>query len=158
MSEQDEEQKPNGHDAKGRWTKGNPHVFKPGNRKAERHGAFTAARRGVMTPEAQQAADDLRAALIAQLGGETQLSTIQRHHVDLMAWLHAQCEILAAFINTHGALDGRHRPRPAVLIFVQLNDRFLRLARTLGVKVEQQAQAPQVPSPAEYLKADDDVA
>lgn len=87
------------------------------------------------------------AAIVADLGGEMNISTIKRDMVGDYLGLRNVALYLGSNIGKHGVLTTKGRTRAAVTTYLQVVDRLTRLALTLGLE----RRTKQVPSIQDFL-------
>lgn len=107
------------------------------NRGAEQHGAVTLERRGtdvVLTPELRSALEEFRAGVLSDLGGDDNLTMLERGLVDRICEIQAICCHLAADVARRGVLTPRGRQRSSVGTLYAGIDRYQRLSAQLGLK------------------------
>lgn len=133
--------------------------FRPGSQAARRHGVRAFQLRGEAALEADQRAalEAFRAGLVADQGGCSELTTIGAGYVRRLCDVEAICALMAADLAARGILTQRGRVRSTYAAFLQVIDRWDRLAQRLGIGRRER----RIPSLAEYLAqraaiADDD--
>ena len=88
------------------------------------------------------------AAIETDLGGAAELSALQHASVREAARLEVILGALGGELLDHGVLTGKGKCRAATTIYLQVLDRFVRVAATLGLE----RKAKQIPTdPAAYL-------
>ena len=88
------------------------------------------------------------AAIVADLGGAGNLSTIKREVITRFLQTSVVADFLGSNIVKHGVLTTKGKTRAAVTTYLQVVDRLTRLALTLGLE----RQAKRVPSIEEFLR------
>ena len=87
-------------------------------------------------------------AIETDLGGEAELSALQRASVREAARLEVILGALGGELLEHGVLTGKGATRAATTTYLQVLDRFVRVANTLGLE----RKAKQLPAdPTTYL-------
>ena len=88
------------------------------------------------------------AAIVADLGGAGNLSTIKREVVTRFLQTSVVADFLGSNIVKHGVLTTKGKTRAAVTTYLQVVDRLTRLALTLGLE----RQTKQVPTVEDFLR------
>ena len=103
--------------------------FRPGNRAAVTHGAFAPRVFGPI-------AEALTSALLEER------PHLERWPAAVVAWADAEarCEVLRGFLDEHGMLDDRGRPRPAVELLLRFERQADRARQRLGLDPRSDAQ------------------
>ena len=117
----------------------------PGNTLNLRHGLHSAQ----LTDQPAIAAwhQEETEAIESDLGGEAELSVLQRASVREVARLEVIAAALGNELLEHGVLTGKGQCRSATNTYLQVLDRFVRLAGTLGLARRQR----RIPSAHELL-------
>lgn len=113
-------------DHRGRWRPGNTAALVLCGRRLALCGhqdALQVARR-----------DEIREGLVADLGGEPELSTAKRVVVDRLAEAELLAQVYFAHLSEARPMTERGRTRAATLAYVQASDRVARLAGQLGLE------------------------
>jgi hypothetical protein len=84
--------------------------------------------------ELREAAEDLVAGIVADKGGESELSTLQRAYIGRLGDVEITLRILATDIATNGLLTPGGRPREVYDKFLAGLDRFDRLGQRIGLE------------------------
>lgn len=119
--------------------------FQPGNTMRLQHGLR--CERLLDHPDIAAWHREQVAAIEADLGGEQQLTALQRAHVREAARLEVLVGALGDDLLARGVLTGKGRTRAAATLYLQALDRYLRVAQALGL---QRRERP-VPTVAELL-------
>ncbi len=106
------------------------------NRGAEVHGAVTLARRGdeVLTPELRDSIDAFRSAVLSDLGGEENLTALERGLVQRVIEIQTICALLAQDIARRGVMTASGKQRSSVARLYAGIDRYQRLSHQLGLQ------------------------
>jgi hypothetical protein len=102
----------------------------PGNTLNLRHGLRSA--RLIDQPDIAAWHREQVQIITADLGGEAELAALKRAAVREAARLEVICAGLGDDLLYRGALTGKGKARAATLLYLQVVDRFVRLATTLG--------------------------
>jgi hypothetical protein len=116
------------------------HSFQPGNTAALKGGLHSPRAVAALLPgqeEIRAALADKRAAVVADLGGEQQLSSIARAEVERYLQLMVLLETLWADLTARGILTTKGKRRAALTAFLQVNDRVDRVVSRLGLERKQ---------------------
>jgi hypothetical protein len=106
--------------------------FLPGNQAAVTTGLF----RRQQAAELRAEAEALVAGVVADKGGEGELSTLQRAYVSHLADVVVMLRLLAADAAARGLLTPGGNPRRTVDTYLAVLDRFDRLAQRIGLRRE----------------------
>ena len=110
--------------------------FGPGNRTALTHGGRSSQVAGAWLPEqaaVRSALAEKRAAILADLGGDTQCSQLQLDLVDRYLELDTVASWLGGHLVAAGPLTAKGRARAALSAYLSVVDRAQRVAATLGL-------------------------
>ena len=118
--------------------------FLPGNQVARQSGVFAVHH----PPELLEAADAFAVGVVADLGGEGELSTLERAYIARLRGLEITQTLLAADLETRGLVTPAGGVRRPFAAFLSAIDRFDRLAQRLGL----QRRARKVPSAHELFR------
>ena len=118
--------------------------FLPGNQVARQSGVFAVHQ----PPELLESADAFAAQVVADLGGEHELSALERAYVAKLRDLEVTQQLLMADIAHRGLVTPAGGVRRPFAAFLSAIDRFDRLAQRLGLS----RRARQVPSAHELLR------
>ena len=91
--------------------------------------------------------DEIREGLVADLGGESELSTAKRVVVDRLAESVLLAEVFFAYLRQAGPMTERGRTRAVTSAYFSAADRVARLAGQLGLE----RRARPVPTATEIL-------
>ena len=120
----------------------------PGGRFAE--GNTAALRTGCFSRQLQDDAAPWReqqiAAIRADLGND--IATLKAHTIEQLGTLLVVLRFLSANLMAEGPLTGKGRQRAATSAYLQVLDRYVRLAQTIGLD----RQTRQLPNPADWLE------
>lgn len=114
-----------GRDTDGRFAPGNTESLKHGQR-SERDGAE-------LMPWLVAVLAEKEAAILADLGGAEQVSAIRRELLGRFLQSSAIADSLGANIVENGVLTSKGRTRAAVTLYLQVLDRQIKLAGTIGL-------------------------
>jgi hypothetical protein len=123
------EQPASGRDAAGR--------FAPGNTASLTHGQRSERAGAELIPHLAALLAEKEAAIVADLGGAEQLSAIRRELVARFIQSSAIADSLAVNIAAHGVLTAKGRTRAAVTLYLQVLDRQIKLATSIGLERRQ---------------------
>ena len=118
--------------------------FVSGNQVARQSGIFAMHH----PPALREAADAFALGVVADLGGEAELSTLERAYVTRLRDLEITQRVLAADLATRGVVTPAGGVRRPFAAYLAALDRFDRLAQRLGVR----RRARTVPSAHELLR------
>lgn len=111
-------------------------TFARRNRVALTHGGRSRQVREAQLPgqvEVRVQRADKRAAILADLGGESQVSQLQQDLIDRYVELDTVAAWLGGHLVAHGPLTAKGRHRAALSAYVSVVDRVHRLATALGL-------------------------
>ncbi|HYN06939.1 MAG TPA: hypothetical protein VES67_06085 [Vicinamibacterales bacterium] len=114
------------------------------NTLALRHGLTS--KQLVQQPDVAAWHQEQIAAIETDLGGPAELSSLARASVREVARLEVILGAMGDELLAHGVLTGKGKTRAATTTYLQVLDRFAKLANTLGLARQQKS----LPSPAEY--------
>lgn len=123
--------------------------FLPGNAEARTAGVRVFMDRGELPEELRPALDRFVAQVIADQGGDTDLTAIRGGYVRRLGELEGCLLLLAADLQARGLMTARGRVRNTYTLFLQTLDRWDRLAQRLGMS----RIARPAPTLAELLNA-----
>lgn len=123
--------------------------FRPGNQAAVLHGAYRAALRdGGLPAELLDEMAGFRTSVVADLGGETELSAIAFGYVRRLVELETFARLFVADLEGRGLFTKRGRVRSSYGQLMATVDRWDRIATKLGLE----RRAKQLPHPADWLE------
>lgn len=148
-----------GRDARGRFVAGGRAAaeagratrFRAKNTASVVHGGRSERLRHRLLDEPQGVArlEGKRSAILADLGGESEISTVKRDLLDRYLQTDALAGHLGGHLIAEGVLTAKGRSRAALSAFLQVLDRQHRLAVAIGLERRQKA----LPSLEQYLRS-----
>lgn len=116
-----------------RWADG---TVRPGNQTARTHGVDSFEARGsVALPEVlRQTVEEFRAAVIADRGGASELSTLEAAYIRRLSEVETVTRLLAADLAQRGLTTAKGRVRSTFSRWLEALDRWDRLAQRVGVQ------------------------
>ena len=122
-----------------------------GNQLHRVHGAYSFRDRGdaAIPADRRKTADDMIAGIVADKGGEANLSTLKHEYIQQARTLRVMLDLIGNYLVQNGLTTPRGRIRSAVNKYLEVFDRFDKAAQRIGLERE----ARQIPSLREYLAA-----
>jgi hypothetical protein len=122
----------------------------PGNTLRKTHGLYSYRDHGdrAIPADLRMSADEMLAGLIADKGGAENLTTLKREYAQQARTFHVMMDIIGNHLVRNGLTSKTGRVRSAVTKYLEIFDRFDKVAQRLGLERE----ARQVPSLAAYLR------
>ena len=111
------------------------------------HGASRAQRKGVLPEAVRAELEAIRAGVVADQGGDAELSTLRAELVDRVVSTIGVCKLLERDLAERGPFTPRGRVRSVYTAWLQAVDRLDRLSSRLGLD----RRAARVPTLSSYL-------
>jgi hypothetical protein len=125
--------------------------FAAGNRAALQHGAraFSDHGESALTPELREQMAEFRDALVADQGGEGELTALRAGYVRRLVELETMSRLFSEDLRRKGLFTERGHTRAAFRAFLETIDRWDRIAQRLGID----RRAKPAPTLADILAA-----
>ncbi|MDO8795204.1 MAG: hypothetical protein Q7J25_11350 [Vicinamibacterales bacterium] len=134
-------------------------AFLPSNAVARKHGFYARHR---LPPEVKAEVEAQRAGIISDLGGESELTTLEASYVDKLSDIEACIKLLTMDIAEHGLITGVRREKDGTVVGGRVRDVYDKLLAGLAafdryaVRVGLERRAKPVRSLVEVMEGETD--